>query len=443
MTTRLAHRTLALVPALLAASAAVTVGAADVASLQAQIDELKKRQTAVEGRSGDAPRLRLVDLSLAVQAVAGTSTERDESIQNLQGGGHDPKQRGFTMPNAELAISGAVDPYFFAQANIITFIDDEGETAVELEEAFIRTQALPYGLEIKAGQFFTEFGRQNQRHPHSWTWIDQPVIMSRVFGGDNMRGQGARLSVALPLSWQSDLLFGAQNARGETMPSFFGEGEGLAGRDYTVETDTRSLGDLMWNGRWSNALDVNDDVTLRLGASFAAGPNASGEDTTTVIWGAHAALRWRPAGGERGFPFVTWELEVIGREAETDEFDDGLNNVYAAETLEDLGLFTQVLVGFHPGWSAGVRLDWASADGETVIFDDPDNPTTSTGDREADPLRDDRLRISPMIAWQPSEFSRLRLQYNYDQADHLEDDDAHSIWLSLDILLGSHPPHVF
>lgn len=436
MTTRLLLRSLPLVPIL----AAGLAQGAD--SVEAQLADLKRRQAALEAqmaqdggdaKDGTAPRLRLVDLSLAVQAVAGTSTERDESIQNLQGGGHDPKQRGFTMPNAELAVSGAVDPYFFGQANIILFIDEAGETVLELEEAFIRTQALPYGLEVKAGQFFTEFGRQNQRHPHSWTWIDQPVIMSRVFGGDGMRGQGARVSVDLPLAWQSEVLFTAQNARGETMASFFGEGEGIAGYEAAPETDTRDLGDLTWSGRWHNGIDVSDDLTLRVGASFAAGPNSAGAETNTMIWGAHLALRWRPAGGTRGFPFVSWETEVIGREAEVDEFDDTAvsGNIYAADTLSDTGLFTQVLVGFHPGWSAGLRYEIASSDGESV------------GGTETDPTRDDRTRISPLIAWQPTEFSRLRLQYNYDKADHLEDDDAHSIWLSLDILIGSHPPHVF
>jgi len=431
-------RFLPLVPALLT----VAAYGADDASIQAQLNDLKQRQAELEARqaqgdqghhSGGASRLRLIDLSFAVQAVAGTSTERDESIRNLQGGGHDPKQRGFTMPNAELAISGAVDPYFVAQGNIIFLMDENGETVIELEEAFIRTQALPYGLEVKAGQFFTDFGRINVNHPHAWIWIDQPVINSRVFGGDGMRGQGVRVSESLPTPWQSDLLVTVQNARGETMSSFLGEGEGLAGREYTgLETDTRSLSDLTWSGRWGNAIDVNDDLTLRVGASFAVGPNASGVDTQSLILGGHLALRWRPAGGTRGFPFATWETEVISRNAEVDEFTDPNSpDVYAADTLKDWGLFTQVLVGFLPGWSAGLRYEVASGSGDSV------------GGRDADPTRDDRTRISPLIAWQPTEFSRLRLQYNYDKADHLADQDAHSVWLSLDIIIGTHPPHVF
>lgn len=299
----------------------------------------------------------------------------------------------------------------------------------------MRTQALPYGLELKAGQFFTEFGRINQVHPHAWVWIDQPVINSRVFGGDGMRGQGLRASVSLPTPWLSDVLVTAQNARGETMTSFFNTGDGLGGRQYTVENDTRSFADLAWTARWANALDVSDDLTVRVGASVALGPNASGINTNSVIYGGHLALRWRPVGGTRGFPFVTWETEVIGRKAEVDEFvfdpgGPGQTN-YAAETLSDWGLFTQVLVGFYPGWSAGLRYELATGAGESV------------GGREADSLRDDRTRISPLIAWQPTEFSRLRLQYNYDKADHLQHDDAHSVWLALDIIIGTHPPHLF
>ena len=418
--------------------------AADDAALQVQLAELKQAQAKLEAQVAELSRtspgggggaLKLLDIALSVEAIAGTSSERDASIQNLQAGGHEPKQRGFTVPNAELSLGGSVDPYFAAQANIIWLISEEGETVIELEDAFIRTQALPYGLELKAGQFFTEFGRLNQTHLHAWRWIDQPVIHSRLFGGDGMRGQGLRASMSLPTPWLADLHITAQNARGETMASFFAEGEGLAGREYTSETATRSLSDLAWTARWANAVDVSDDLTLRVGGSMAIGPNASGVDTGSIIYGGHVAFRWRPAGGSRGFPFVTWETEVIGREAEVDEYvlDLGGPNeaTYAADTLNDWGLFTQMLVGFHPGWSAGLRYELATGSGDSV------------GGRDSDPLRDDRTRISPLLAWQPTEFSRLRLQYNYDKADHLTDQDAHSVWLALDIIIGTHPPHVF
>ena len=39
--------------------------------------------------------------------------------------------------------------------------------------------------------------------------------------------------------------------------------------------------------------------------------------------------------------------------------------------------------------------------------------------KNLDPFRDDRYRISPLVSWQPTPFSRIRLQYNYDRAKHL------------------------
>jgi hypothetical protein len=65
------------------------------------------------------------------------------------------------------------------------------------------------------------------------------------------------------------------------------------------------------------------------------------------------------------------------------------------------------------------------------------------GGRDDDPFRDNRQRLSPLLLWHPSEFSRLRLQYNYDRADHLEDKDAHSVWLGVEFMYGAHPGHTY
>src|SRR5262249_30776360 len=149
-------------------------------------------------------------------------SEPDTSLQTLQAGDHDPRKRGFTLQAAELGLAGAVDPYFYAQANIAYKIDPlVGDTGVELEEAFAQTTSLPYGLQVKAGQYLTEFGLANPTHPHTWDWMDQPVINSRIFGGDGMRAPGARIGWLTPLPWYSNIIVGAQDPNGETMTSFF------------------------------------------------------------------------------------------------------------------------------------------------------------------------------------------------------------------------------
>lgn len=390
-------------------------------------------------RGGDS-RLRLIDISMDALFAAGASTEDDESLQSLQGGGHDPRKRGFTVQNIELSLMGAVDPYLSGESHIIFFLDPlSGETVVELEEIFLTTQALPYGLQLEAGHFFTEFGRLNPRHPHQWHWQDQPVINTRLFGPDGMRGPGFRLGWLTPLPWFSELHIGAQNANGETMASFlasdeFFEERAIGGRPF-VDQGVRNLKDLVYLARFDNSWDLTEEVTAKLGLSGLYGPNATGPEVDTWIYGADLLVKWRPATNERGWPFLVWESEVMLRDYEAATFFDDADPLdiidLSAKTLRDWGLYTQMLYGFHPGWAAGVRYEYATGSGQSV------------GGRDDDPFRDSRQRLSPLLLWHPSEFSRLRLQYNYDRADHLEDKDAHSGWLGVEFMYGAHPGHTY
>jgi len=386
---------------------------------------------------------RLIDISLDALFAAGTSTERDSSIRNLQGGDHDPRRRGFTVQNIELSFSGAVDPYFTGEAHIVYLIDPVvGDTRVELEEAFLTTQALPLGLQLKGGFYFTEFGIINQTHPHAWDWLDQPVINTRLFGPDGLRQAGVRLGWLTPLPWYSEVQVGVQNANGETASSFFANEEffeerPIGGRPFVAQ-DVRNLGDLLYLARWVNSWNLSDTVTTKAGFSGLYGPNATGPDGDTWIYGADLKLTWRPTNNFRGWPFVLWQSEAMNRNYRADRFfDDGdSDNIIdlPRQTLRDWGFYTQLLYGFTYGWAAGLRYEYASGSGESV------GPYAG---READPFRDDRHRVSPLLAWHPSEFSRIRLQYNYDRADHLERSDAHSVWLGVEFLYGAHPAHKY
>ena len=55
--------------------------------------------------------------------------------------------------------------------------------------------------------------------------------------------------------------------------------------------------------------------------------------------------------------------------------------------------------------------------------------------------RADRNRWSPNVTWYPSEFSKLRLQYNYDDRPGIGRD--HSVWVQFEFLLGAHAAHKF
>src|SRR5574341_996156 len=65
-----------------------------------------------------------------------------------------------------------------------------------------------------------------------------------------------------------------------------------------------------------------------------------------------------------------------------------------------------------------------------------DYVTGEPGDFWSDPVLDNRYRISPALTFYPSEFSKIRLQYNYD---HIEGTGSeNSIWLQFEFLLGAH-----
>lgn len=393
---------------------------------------------------------RLIDISLDALFAVGTSSERDEELQNLQAGGHDPRKRGFTVQNVEVSLAGAVDPYLSGEAHIVYFLDPiEGESAVELEEAFLTSQSLPFGLseagfQLEAGHFFTEFGRINPQHPHQWEWVDQPVINSRVFGPDGMRGPGVRVGWLIPfIPWFSQFHGGVQNANGETMLSFLGNDEvaeerSPEGRPF-ADRQVRSLADLVYLMRWENGADLTDEVSAKLGASALHGPNYTGPDGETWIYGADLIVKWRSLRSDHGWPFVIWQTEVMRREYSADDavdegddpVDPGDDTVFTSESFRDWGAYTQVAYGFTRRWIAGLRFEFAGGEGPS-------------GDaRRQDPFRDDRIRLSPLLVFQPTEFSRLKLQYNYDNAAHLPGDDAHSVWLGVEFLFGAHAAHTY
>ena len=402
------------------------------------------RQGDLFARQVGGAAVRLIDLSVDALFAAGTSTEKDEPLQRLQGGGHDPRKRGFTVQNVELSATAAVDPYLSAELHLVYFIDPlEGESRFELEEAFLTTQALPAGLQIKGGFFFTEFGRINAQHPHQWDWQDAPVVNTRFFGPDGMRQAGARMSWLSPLPWYSVLVAGLQNANGETMASFLSNEElaeerPLAGRPF-VERDVHNVGDLAYLLRWENGFDLSREWSSKAGASFLYGPNSTGEAGETLISGADWVVKWRSTRAERGWPFVIWQSEAILRTTHADDaLDEGADPVdpaddtlFASETFQDWGFYTQVLYGFVRNWAAGVRYEFAG--GEELAGDR----------RNDDPFRNDRHRVAPLVVYHPTEFSRLRFQYNWDHAETLTGGEAHSIWLGVEILFGSHPAHSY
>ncbi len=344
----------------------------------------------------------------------------------METGGHDPAERGFTIQNVELVLEGAVDPYFRGQANVVMQLTPEGETTVELEEAYVTTTSLPHNLQVKAGTYFSEFGRLNPQHPHSWDFVDQPLVNGRFLGPDGLRNPGARVSWLMPTPFYSELFLSIQDSQGETAASFGGyPGEVIYGRPIQ-ERPVRTLGDMLYVPRWTGSFDLTDNQTLVVGASGAFGPNGTGQDTSTQIYGIDLFWKWKAPNAQAGFPFVKWQTEAMARRYEAGAWTPDAGAPLPAETFRDRGAYTQVSWGFRRGWVAGLRGDYLSA---------------SDGADGTDPSEQARWRVSPNLTWFPTEYSKLRLQWNHDELELTGSED--SIWLQFEFLLGAHAAHKF
>lgn len=326
----------------------------------------------------------------------------------LQGGAHDPQKTGFNFQQLEAAISSAVDPYFRFDAFLVF-----SQIGVEVEEAYATTLALPANLQLRAGQFLTRFGRLNATHPHTWDFADQPLALSRVMGGEGNRGLGIELSWLAPLPWYVEVLGSATDAAGEgTARSFYGP------RDLGV----RGPLDVQLTGALKQFFPFTDDWSLSWGLSFAGGPNATGHDNRSEIYGTDLYLRYRPVAGARPTT-VTLQTEWFYRRRQV-----------PYDVLSDLNGYAAAGWRFALRWSAAVRYELGTPprdrDGEIV----PD---------DLDPFwTEDRHRASAVLGFAPSEFSRLRLQVSVD-VPRWRADPGWSAFLVAEFAVGAHGAHPF
>ena len=408
------------------------------------------------------------DISLNGLFAAGYFSEKD----HLNFGGHDPNERGFTVQQIEMSLKSIVGPYFTGEAHI-NFGLSGGESFVEAEEAFLTSLALPLNLQLSGGQFFTRFGRLNAMHSHTRHFADQPIIHNRLFGGDGLRQVGTQLSYLLPLPIYTKLVLSMQNPHGPTAVSFFNtvdtggveknghhhgnfapsiffhEHEGSE-QEHTKENeahhqdeeepgvqdatylgrpligrDIDSLADFIYMTRLQASIDATDTLTWMWGGSALFGPNATGEATRTTIMGTDLYVKWQPLSSIKGWPFLAWQSELIRRNYEADEFIDHDNDIIPSAEVRDWGLYSQLIWGFRQRWVAGMRGEFT--DGEEATA----------------PLQDRRYRLSTNLTFYPSEFSKWRLQYNYDVSESQDDVPIHALFLQWEFLIGAHSVHTF
>ncbi len=346
------------------------------------------------------------------------------------GGEVGPGDRGFSLGESELTLSANVDPYFFG--NVTAAITGDNEIAIE--EAFFRTTALHDGFTLKGGRYFSGLGYVNEVHAHAWDFVDQPLVYQAFLGGQYAQN-------GLQLKWlaPTDLFleFGVEGGSGENFPGTRRDANGLNG--FVAFTHAGyDIGDsASWRAGLSYMSQQADD--RRFDTSDALGtPIVNSFTGTSHLWAADFVYKWAPHGNttER---YLKIQGEYLHRTESGDLTFDSDNLALAdAYHSSQWGAYLQTVYQFRPRWRTGLRYDYLdSGDPEIGLVDS----ALLSPAEFPDLLSATPSRLTFMLDWSPSEFSRLRAQYAWDDARDSTTDGQ--FFLQYLYSLGAHGAHKY
>ena len=333
------------------------------------------------------------------------------------GAGSDQGSSQFGLQEFELQFSSDIDPYFRADITFSIHQDfdvpglaahehAEGEAAaaesggIEVEQALITSLAIP-DVTLRFGKFPLPFGKHNILHTHAFPFITRPVVLQELFGEEGLSEMAIDASPLLPLPFFSEL----------NLVTFQGDNEELF--QFTEAKDGPRHGPdkakYLLHSR--SLFDVTGDSTIELGLSYLSGTNNAGDGNLTTAYGGDFTFKHRPAIG-RGLSAVVLQAEYIGSRRE------------AARNLDSSGYYVSLQWRvIHYGWVQG-RYGEAGSDEAALAA------VESEQSRHTDFL----------IAWVPTEFSALRLQYSILDTGG---DKANAWYLQYNFAIGSHPAHQY
>jgi hypothetical protein len=332
---------------------------------------------------------------------------------------------GLSLGETELVMEANVDDRFHGWVTV-ALENEDGDTVVAVEEAYVNTLALPASLALKMGRFKSDVGYQNHIHAHAWEFVDAPLVY-RALLGTQLQDDGVQLRWLAPTDLFVEL--GTEAYRGAAFPA---GGEDRSGVN-TLTAFAHAGGDAGSGGSWRAGLSyLTADADQRV----------TGEDVATAFTGRSRlgildlVYKWAPNGNATLTHFI-FNTEFFHRREDGSVVADpqGAADTSAYDGTQQ-GFYTQAVYQFMPRWRVGARYDWLKADNDVA------NPAPGTAlalladDGEA------ATRYSVMADFSNSEFSRLRVQYNRDASrpGGVKDDQ---IFLQYVFSLGAHPAHQF
>ncbi|MFC0134028.1 hypothetical protein CR105_10685 [Massilia eurypsychrophila] len=341
---------------------------------------------------------------------------RDPDQYRLQGflppaGEVGPGRRGFNLGESELTMSASIDPIFSGQ---LTFALS-GEDEAEVEEAFVQARGLANGVNIKAGRFLSSIGYLNNKHAHTWDFVDAPLAYQAFLGGQ-YKPDGLQATWLAPTDTLVEL--GVEVGSGSSFPGNERNKNGIgAAAVYAHVGD-----DIGASGSWRAGLSL-----LRTGSAERQFDDIGSFTGSSRMLIADAIYKWAPNGNATQQNFKL-QGEYFRRK-ETGDLSDGADTGSFNSTQS--GWYLQGVYQFVPNWRAGLRYDRLTSG------------TPAIGLAGSFPLLDafSPVRTSAMLDYSPSEFSRLRLQLARDRSRPGVTDNQ--IFLQYIMSLGAHAAHAF
>jgi len=332
-----------------------------------------------------------------------------------------PGKRGFSLAETELAFAASIDPYLSGFANL-SFAPDN---SVAVEEAFVQTTSLGSGLTLKAGRFFSGIGYLNPKHAHTWDFVDNPLAYQAMLGtqyGDD----GVQLKWLAPTDRFLEL--GIELGRGRSFPGGDNNSNGAGMVAFTAHVGD-DIGDShSWRAGLSLLNAKADDQSLALSDPFGNSiPGAfSG---STRVWIADAVWKWAPNGNATRTNFTLQGEYLYSTRSGTLVLDPTSLASAGTYDVDQSGWYLQGVYQFMPRWRVGLRTERL----------DPGNPDlgANTGLIATSGYRPGKNTL--MIDFNPSEFSRVRLQYAQDRAREGSTDNQ--FFLQYQMSLGAHGAH--
>jgi hypothetical protein len=332
-----------------------------------------------------------------------------------------PGVQGFSLGETELNISASVDHLFYGALNLAL----EADNSASVEEAFVQTTALPDGFGLKAGRYLSGIGYLNDKHAHTWDFVDQPLVYQAFLEGQ-LKVDGLQLRALLPTEQYVEL--GAEVGTAGPFPSGGSNGyqPGLA----TLFAHTG--GDVGTSHSWRAGLSY---LWAKSDGRESIDYDALGRGVTSSFTGNTRLLivdgvwKWAPDGNAQrtsltlqGEYMWRWESGSLSYDTAGQASTDGFSSAQS-------GGYAQAVYQFMPAWRVGLRYDRldignvdAASNGANLFL-----PAFAPS------------RSTIMLDWSPSEFSRVRLQFASDRARYGLVDNQFTIQYQMS--LGAHGAH--